>query len=749
MPISSSCTPAAAIRSAAASRRAVTHVLFRQNLSFVAVQHVKCSPRLIRSVVKGLRSDTSNGDNGIEPARELLERLFAKTKSLDPSASQDSELSLSIEVLKSEFEAALSVLRKKERDLRDAERKVSLDRSRLNQTKQDLDQREEDIIKAYARQHEMEKALMKASRDLTLQVRQINNLKRLVEEQDRKIVNSQAALSQKVIEVDKLKEDMRKKNVEATWMRSEVKSKEKQLHAANQALEKQETIISELQREIKKKETEIARANELRKADEEKLKLAEQELTKQNLGWIAAQQELKELAQMASKDKDNIRDTIDDFKRVRSLLDVVRSELLASKEAFTFSCQQIEDQAMQLNKQMQELTDQRILLISYTQNLEAAQLEIQEKTKELNSLQFRCNELESQLCKEMERVESLEAVLTKERESLEQKTKEVNLLQEELAQKEDEYCNSQKLVQLKESELLQARHEVEDMRLKVDSIQLTVQEKDAELLKTQQRLAEVNNEVVALKQLINSKDDQLVQIRTELQEKEQCINIMQDELDKVKLGRSQAESMVRKIVELTGNLISSTEGGEYDIYSLLDDEISSTSTALEFNLQKHNQLEADIDTLRESLQQKDMDLRAAYKALDAKDEELKAVVRRLDVRDKELDKLEELSIDSNSTRRLSSLANETIEDNIKVENAEVEALAAAAALNKLAKMTKEFLRRRKTESGTDIFASQNAKMGEGAYKMEVTKDMNVILEAEKEIIGLFSLTKELLNDAVD
>jgi len=189
---------------------ATSQVLFRQRLSFLAAsqaQHMKCSHPLIRSVVKGVKSNISNGDNGTEPARELLERLFAKTKSLDPSASQDRELSMSmsIEVLKTEFEAALSILRKKERDLRDAEKKVSVDRSRLNQTKQDLDQREEDIIKAYSRQHEMEKALMRASRDLSLQVRQINNLKLLVEEQDKKIVSSQAALSKKVIEVDKLK----------------------------------------------------------------------------------------------------------------------------------------------------------------------------------------------------------------------------------------------------------------------------------------------------------------------------------------------------------------------------------------------------------------------------------------------------------------------------------------------------------------------------------------------------------------
>ena len=433
---------------------------------------MKCSHPLIRSVVKGVKSNISNGDNGTEPARELLERLFAKTKSLDPSASQDRELSMSIEVLKTEFEAALSILRKKERDLRDAEKKVSVDRSRLNQTKQDLDQREEDIIKAYSRQHEMEKALMRASRDLSLQVRQINNLKLLVEEQDKKIVSSQAALSKKVIEVDKLKQDMLKKN---------------------------------------------------EKAD-----------------------------------------------------------------------------------------------------------------------------------------------------------------------------------------------------------------------------------------LINTKEDQLVQVRSELQDKEQRIQLMQDELDKMRLGRSQAESVVQKIVELTGNLIGSVEGEEFDIYNLLDDEILSTGTALESNLHKHSQLEADIDMLKESLEQKDVDLRAAYKALDTKDLELKAVLRRLDVRDKELDKLEELSMDPYDVRRLSSLADEATKDNNveevelrkhEIESVEGEALAASTMLKKLADITKAFLRSGRTDSGTNLLAPQNANISAGASKMEPNKKMNVILEAKREIVGLFSLTEELVASA--
>jgi hypothetical protein len=46
--------------------------------------HLKYAPNLIRSVIKCIRSDITDGDNGMtKPARELLERLFAKTQSLD------------------------------------------------------------------------------------------------------------------------------------------------------------------------------------------------------------------------------------------------------------------------------------------------------------------------------------------------------------------------------------------------------------------------------------------------------------------------------------------------------------------------------------------------------------------------------------------------------------------------------------------------------------------------------------------
>uniref|UniRef100_R7WEL2 Uncharacterized protein n=1 Tax=Aegilops tauschii TaxID=37682 RepID=R7WEL2_AEGTA len=736
----------------------VEQVMFRQKLSFMVAsqtQHLKYAPRLIKSVIKGIRSNITDGDNGTtEPARELLERLFAKTQSLDTGASHDSELSVSIEVLKSEFEGALSILRNKERDLRSAEKRVSDDRIRLSKTKQDLDQREEAIRKAYVRQQGIEKALKKASRDLALRVKQISNLKLQVEGQDRTIASSQALLSQKVIEVENLKRDMFKKNEEADLVRSEIRSKEQQLLTANKAIAQQEATVRELQSEIKRKTIDIARSNESRKTNEEKLKVAEQELEKQSLGWLAAQQELKELAQLAFKDTDDIKGIITDFKRVRSLLDAVRCELISSKDAFASSRRQIEDQAVQLQKQALELEDQQVLLMSYTHDLEAAQLEIQGKTQELKYAQSRCHELESQLLQEMEKVESLETELTKERQSLDHRTEEVGFLQKELVRKENECTKSQELVKVKEFELLEARQEVQDMKLKVESIQLAVQEKDSELSDTQSRLTEVSSEIVELQQLLNSKKDQLVQARTELHDKEQHIETLESELDSIRFRCSQAESMVQRMAELTGDLASSVKAGEMDIYTLLDDEISSTGTALESNLHKHNQLEADIEMLRECLRHKDMDLRAAHEALDAKDQELKAVLKKWDVKERELRELEELP-DPSATNELAVFSSETTEDGIvgemelpelQIEAAGVEALAATTALRKLADMTKDFFKHGKADSGIDLVASESQKISKCDPKMEVHKKTDVILEAEKEIVRLFSLTKQIVTD---
>jgi hypothetical protein len=76
---------------------------------------------------------------------------------------------------------------------------------------------------------------------------------------------------------------------------------EQDLLVANQATAHREATIRELQCETKRKETEIEGLNELTIS-----------------GWFAAQ-ELNELAQMTFKNKDDIKNTINDFKQVMYL----------------------------------------------------------------------------------------------------------------------------------------------------------------------------------------------------------------------------------------------------------------------------------------------------------------------------------------------------------------------------------------------------------------------------------------------
>ncbi|KAG8042793.1 hypothetical protein GUJ93_ZPchr0320g33496 [Zizania palustris] len=147
-----------------------------------------------------------------------------------------------------------------------------------------------------------------------------------------------------------------------------------------------------------------------------------------------------------------------------------------------------------------------------------------------------------------------------------------------------------------------------------------IQGKTKELNAAHSRCHELESQLLQEKESVGSLEAELTKERKSLEDKLSKLSCFKRSLFRRKMSM---------IAELTGNLASSVEGGEMDIYALLDDEISSTGTALKSNLHKHNQLEADIEKLKESLHQKDMGLRAAHKALDAKDQELKASTEKV------------------------------------------------------------------------------------------------------------------------
>jgi hypothetical protein len=140
------------------------------------------SLRISKSVLNNRKSSVS-GNGATEPARILLERLFAQTQKLEEQMSrnsrhpQDVQLGFNLETLECDLHAALAALKKKEEDLQDAERLVFLEHLELNRTKEELEQREEKTAAACSRYKKIEEELKQANVDLASQASHIEHLK--------------------------------------------------------------------------------------------------------------------------------------------------------------------------------------------------------------------------------------------------------------------------------------------------------------------------------------------------------------------------------------------------------------------------------------------------------------------------------------------------------------------------------------------------------------------------------------------
>ena len=185
----------------------------------------------IRTTLNELTSGACNGDNGaIEPPRIFLERVSEKIQQPEEMMTADSSLpvndgtGVSLGLLESDLQGALSALEKKEEDLQDAERMVLLEQAKLSQSEQDMEKREQEIVDAFVKQKQMEKDLKKASRNLASLSKQLKDLKLLVKDQSKKIATSQSSLSLKEDEMCKVRDELAKKDEAAEILNSELES---------------------------------------------------------------------------------------------------------------------------------------------------------------------------------------------------------------------------------------------------------------------------------------------------------------------------------------------------------------------------------------------------------------------------------------------------------------------------------------------------------------------------------------------
>ncbi|KAL9400357.1 hypothetical protein Peur_009318 [Populus x canadensis] len=737
--------------------------LKQNRLAFITTSKIESpSLQILKSISNNMNSSI-NENGATEPARVLLERLFAQTLKLEEQMSRSSRLPedvqpvVNLEILESDLLALLKALKKKEEELQDAERNVFLEHSRLNQAKEELEKRENVITAAFSKHEKLEGELKQANLNLASQAREIEELKLQLKEKEQDIASACSALSLKEDEMDKMKTDLLKKSEEVARIDSELKYKAQLLNQASEVVKRQEIELQGLQMLIREKEEELEVSTNLRKFEEEKLKVVESNLEDRTREWLLIQEGLNKLAKEASKQVRDTNEALEDFGRVYKLLEDVRSELISSQKSLAFSRKQMEEQEQLLKTQLAELEEQRKSVMSYLNSLKNAKIEVESERVKLRTAEARNKELERDLSMEKELVEELQKELEKEKSSLQQEIEKTSFLQQELHQKNIEFGEMQHLLQAKESDLVEAKLDIQNLKSEQASLQLILEDKDLQLFDARKNLDEVNQEVAELRMLMSSKEEQLVQATTMIKEKEEHVQVMQDELNNTRVKVSEAESVVERIVELTNELVISIKDQNelrqsnnmtLEFFQQPLDELSD-----DFRLQK-KQYETELKFSRESLRVKEMEVLAAKRALAIKDEELKTVLERLDTKEKELRKLKEEAVeDANDLRKLYSLAQERIGESsagdlaiekLKLEAAQLEVEAATSALQKLAEMSRELLNKASLsiEADTDIFMPNGS--GPGLVLLE---NNECFKEVKTEVARLSSLTEQLLQDA--
>ncbi|KAM7492967.1 hypothetical protein LguiB_027576 [Lonicera macranthoides] len=718
------------------------------------------SMRTIKSVMHNKKSSI-NDNNASEPARILLESLYAQTQKLEEQKGQDLRLSQDVELylgkLESDLEVALLALKKKEDDLQEAESKVLLEYGELNHAKEELDRREKEISDACSKKEKLEEELKQANLNLASRALEIEELKLQVKERDRKIFLAQSGLSLKEEELDTMTNELMKRNEEAAKTECELRSKAKLLTEANEIVKRQEVEIQGLRKAIKEREEELEVSRSVSTVEVEKLRVAESNLEKQTVDWLLAQEELKKMAEQADKHKVQANETMEDFKRVKKLLSDVRSELVSSQKALALSRSKTKDQEMLLESNLTELEEKKRSVFSYMKNLENVHLEVESERLKLQVAEARNKELERDLSVEKELIRGLQEELNRERTSLQEATIEMTSLREELERRSNEFQETSNLLEVKESELVEARLEIQHLKSERDSLRHILEERDLELSNARQMLGEVNEDISELRVLMNNREEVLTRAMTKLEEKEEHVQTMQLELDDTKLKFLEAEMVMERIVELTNKMVGPTNDEDHDMWGGL-----GGNTRLVFEKPTGNfkwlkkQLETELETMRESLRSKEMEVLAAERALVIKDKEVKMVRGRLDERENEIEKMkEELTKESDDLRKLYALAQETIGERsigdiavekLQLEAAQLEVEAATSALQKLSEMGRELLNKASLSIEVDydlVVGPHNGKENETS----TVENNERFGEVKAEVARLSALTEQLVKEA--
>lgn len=737
----------------------------------------------INSVLRHSRPSI-NSNESPEPARALLERLFARTQKLEQQMNGNSHLlhdgvqsDINLENLESDLLAAVEGLRKKEEDLQEAERLVILEHAELDRARKELEQRERKIALAHSKQEKLEEELRQANLKLVSHARHIEDLKMRLKEGDEEIARAKSVLSSKEVEINKMRDELTHKSAEAVSAEAQMSSKAQLLDEANEIVKRQDLELQQLQNALHVKQQELEESMARQQLEEEKVKEVENKLEKQTMEWLLVQEELKRLGEEASRHIGQSKETMEDFQRVKRLLADVRSELVSSQKSLLSSRQKMEEREVLLEKQLLELEEQRMTVMSYMNSLKNAHVELESEKEKLRIAEAQKKELELDLSLKREMIEALQKELCKEKSSLQQAIEELSSLDEELMKRNNKFQETSDLLKVKEEELVDAKLEIQHLKSQQDSLQLLLNERDSELVTAKKRLEELDSEIEELRMLLKSREDQLIQATGMLKEKEDYVQAMQCKLNDTKLKASAAESVVERIVDLTNELVISTKEGSLYTPSLMGDMGSLQLKLLEKPTEdlrwEKKQLETELELTKESLRAKELELLATQRELTIKDEGLKMVFQGLEEKDSELKELKEKMLrDANDLKQLLPMPQDgtqerVIEDSaiekLQLEAAQLEVEAATSALHKLVEMSRQLVNKAGliVEADLDISVFQPNGFGTSTHDVRgnirqqkgidlesnVVDDNGFLTEVKSEVTRLADLIGRLVQEA--
>ncbi|CAI0415148.1 unnamed protein product [Linum tenue] len=265
----------------------------------------------------------------------------------------------------------------------------------------------------------------------------------------------------------------------------------------------------------------------------------------------------------------------------------------------------------------------------------------------------------------------------------------MSMVRLELEKQNTDFRNLQGVLPVKESELAEAKVEIQRLGSERESLLVAVEEKDSRLETAKEKLNEVNHQVAELRKVLNSKETQLHQATAKLNEKEERVQNMQNQLNDTRLKVAEAGSVVEGMVDLTNKLV-----------------LSDRQT-IDFTI-PDRQLEIELDLVRESLMNKEMELKK-------RDEELRRLKEEMVVDGYDLKKLYALALERLGEKTVGELGIEKLQ----LEAMQLEVEVAKAELQKLTEMS----RRLNEQAGESLEADTDTVLKEMTRFSDLTDQL--------------------------